>query len=89
MHSYHRTAIQDLEDIRVTLKHTDRVDIDTSAIRDRLGPIIADLEVLSSLRRPRSYKLVNEEDGTVTITIEMNLDEGGAEDMVRKLWLDQ
>lgn len=85
---YYRDTVNDIESIRSTLKHVDPEKIDLADIRDRLGPIVADLEVLMSLRRPHSYKLTWMEDGLVEIEIKMQLDQGTADDMVRKLWLE-
>jgi hypothetical protein len=83
---YYGDSVSRLENIRSTLKHLDPADISMSDIRDRLGPILADLQVLASLRRPDSLKLARVEDGSVRVTIEMVLDEAEAEDMLQKLW---
>jgi hypothetical protein len=88
MPNYWRTRAQDVEDIRSTLKHVDLEDISLPDIRDRLGPIVSDLQTLQSLRRPKSYKLTQLDDAVVQVEIIMELDQDDAEDMVRKLWLE-
>lgn len=87
MPSHWNTSVQDVEDIRATLKHVDPEQISLSSIRDRLGPIISDLQTLHSLQRPKSYKLTWLDDGVVQVEIIMELDEAGAEGMIRNLWL--
>lgn len=90
MPNYFGTRIQQLEDIRSRIKHCDPKDVNLYDVRDTLGPIIADLQILASLRRPDSYKLTqlhDENAGVVRVEIVMEMDEGDAEDMVRRLWL--
>jgi hypothetical protein len=86
--NYYQTRAQDVEDMRATLKHSDPGDVNLSDIRDRLGPIVADMEMIASLRRPDSLKLERLDDGLARVTVEMVVDESEASDMIRKLWSD-
>lgn len=85
---YYGDLVQELESIRSSIKHLDPTDVPLDNIRDILGHVILDLQVLQSLRRPHSYKLQRSyEETEVTVTIEIKTDEAGAEDMIRKLWM--
>jgi hypothetical protein len=90
--TYYQSRIDAINDIRSRIKHVDPENINLDDIRDTLGYIISDLEVLASLKRPDSFKLTRvSEDGMLMtkVEIQMMLDEAGAEDMIRKLWLEE
>jgi hypothetical protein len=88
--TYYQSRIQDIENIRAILKHSDPSTVDLTDIRGTLGYIISDLQVLDSLRRPDVFKLSRVSDDGIMmnkIEITMLLDDEEAEDMMRKLWL--
>jgi hypothetical protein len=88
--TYYKSRVQDIENIRAALKHSDPGTVDLTDIRSTLGYIISDLQVLDSLSRPDSFKISRvSDDGIMMNKIEMTmlLDDEEAEDMVRKLWL--
>jgi hypothetical protein len=85
---YYQDNVQELENIRALIKHADPAEFDLYRIRDFLGYIQGDLEMLASLRRPDSLTLKRCEDGLTEITITIIADEMYAEDTIRKLWLE-
>jgi hypothetical protein len=85
---YYNDAITRLDDIRSTIKHVDPGQINLSNIRDSLGSIRQDLEILAFLKRPNSYNLEQQDDGTTKITITMILDRDEADEVVKKLWIE-
>jgi hypothetical protein len=84
---YFKTSAQHIEDIRARIKHSDPGTVDLNDIRDSLGPVISDLEILAALRHPESFQVERTEDGLEKITIVMVLDPGSSADMLRKLWI--
>ncbi len=88
--TYYQSRVQAIEDLRSVLKHSDPDNVNLSDIRGTLGYIIADLQVLDSLRRPDSFTISRiSEDGVLKSKVEiiMIVEEEEAEDMVQKLWL--
>jgi hypothetical protein len=85
-HYQHR--ISDLEEIRSQIKHLEPGQVDLERIRGFLGWIRWDLEVLAMLRRPDTYTLQDQHDGTTAVTITIVTETSEAEDLVRSLWLE-
>jgi hypothetical protein len=85
---YYLTSLSRLEAMRSRIKYADPGTIDLNDIRDTLGFIIADLEVLAALRHPESFKLTRRDDGLDEIVITMVLPQSESDDLLRKLWLD-
>jgi hypothetical protein len=84
---YFKGSMQILDDIRARIKHSDPGTVNLNDIRDSLGPIIADLEILAALRSPDAMLVEKTEDGLERVTITMVLDRGASADMLRKLWI--
>jgi hypothetical protein len=83
---YFKNSIQILNDIRSRIKHNPDA-IALYDIRDSLGPIIADLEILAALQSPDTLLVEKTPDGLEKITIVMTLDPGASAEMLRKLWI--
>jgi hypothetical protein len=88
MSNYYQDRITQAESIRSQIKHVNPEHISLSDIRDFLGFVIQDLEVLAALKRPDSYTLQRLPDLITRVTIQMDLDDDQAQDLVRKLWLE-